>query len=99
MKKIIQSGTKALRVPIALVSHSGLRLEVLGNYQGEDGLRLGDFLEIKIGSESVDFDIVSARIVIKPSLSKAGHECFSFIGPEGAEYIRDYLNERIRKGG
>ena len=98
LKKIIQAGTMASRVCIALVSQSGVRLEVLGNYQGSDGLRLGDFPELKIESDTVNFEVVPARIVIRPSLSKAGHEYFTFIGPEGTEYIRDYLNERIRKG-
>lgn len=98
LKKIIQSGTRTSRVCIALVSQSGLRLEVLGDYQGKDGLRLGDFPELVIGPEAVQFKVIPARVVVRPSLSKAGHEFFSFIGPEGSEYILDYLNERARKG-
>ena len=98
LKKILQSGTKASRVCIALVAQSGVRLEVLGDYMGKDGLKLEDFPELTISADSVNFNIMPARIVIRTALSKAGHEYFSFIGPEGAEYIKDYLNERIRKG-
>lgn len=46
----------------------------------------------------MSFKIISARIVVKTSLSKVDHEYFTFICPEGSEYIMDYLNERIRKG-
>ena len=98
LKKIIQSGTTTSRVCIVLVSQSGIRLEVLGDYMGKNGLRIGDFPELKIEGEGVSFEKIPARIVVRSSLSKAGHEFFSFIGPEGAEYIKDYLNERIRKG-
>lgn len=88
----------ASRVCIALVSQYGVRVEVLGNYQGSDGSRLGYFPELRFKSDSVNFEVVPARTVIRPSLSKAGHEYFTFIGPESMEYIKDYLNDRIRKG-
>ena len=98
LKKILQSGTKASRVCISLVAQSGVRLEVLGDYMGKNGLRLQDFPELSISADSVDFNTIPARIVVRPALSKAGHEYFTFIGPEGVEYIKDYLNERIRTG-
>ncbi|AKA49046.1 hypothetical protein IX51_07965 [uncultured archaeon] len=98
LKKILQAGTMTSRVCISLVSQSGIRLEVLGDYSGKDGLRLKDFPELVIEKDSVDFETIPARIVIRNALSKAGHEYFTFIGPEGAEYIKDYLNERMRKG-
>ncbi len=98
LRNIILAGTMASRVCISLVSMSGLRLEVLGNYQGNNGLRIGDLPELIINGENIEFEKMPLRIVVKNNLSKAGHEYFSFIGKEGADYIKAYLEERIRKG-
>jgi len=38
LKRILLSGDKKERVASILVAHSGLRLETLGNYSGDDGL-------------------------------------------------------------
>ena len=31
-------------------------------------------------------------------MSKAQHQYFTFLSEEGCEYLKDYLEERIRKG-
>ena len=98
LRNILLAGTMASRVCISLVSMSGLRLEVLGNYQGNNGLRIGDLPELKINDNTIEFEKVPTRIVVRTSLSKAGHEYFTFIGQEGSDYIRAYLEERMRKG-
>jgi site-specific recombinase XerD len=98
LKKILQAGTMTSRVCIALVSQSGIRLEVLGDYMGRNGLKLGDFTDLKISSGEASFEKVPTRIVVRHSLSKAGQEFFTFIGSEGAEYIKDFLNDRFRRG-
>lgn len=98
LRNIILAGTTASRVCISLVSMSGLRLEVLGNYPGNNGLRIGDLPELIINGENIEFEKIPLRVVVKNNLSKAGHEYFSFIGKEGGDYIKAYLEERIRKG-
>jgi hypothetical protein len=37
-------------------------------------------------------------VVIRPELSKAKHRYFSFLGPEGCEYVKSYLEKRMANG-
>jgi hypothetical protein len=43
------------RVSIALMAFSGLRPQSLGNYDGSDGIRLGDFPKAEIHPGGVEF--------------------------------------------
>jgi hypothetical protein len=81
-----------------MVAHSGLRLQTLGNYQGDDGLRIGDFPELKIENNLATFTIVPALVTVRKELSKARHQYFTFLSEEGCGYLKDYLEERIRNG-
>ncbi|MEM2951168.1 MAG: site-specific integrase [Nitrososphaeria archaeon] len=98
LRKIFLSGDKKTRAACVLVAHSGLRIEVLGNYSGDDGLRVKDFPEMRIENGRVVFDKVPTMVVVRKELSKARHQYFTFLSEEGCEYLRDYLEERIRKG-
>ena len=98
LKKILLSGDKKARVASVLVAHSGLRIKTLGNYEGQDGLRIRDIPEMKVEGDSVDFDQIPALVIVRKELSKAGHKYFTFLSEEGCEYLRDYLEERMREG-
>ncbi|MCJ2669455.1 MAG: site-specific integrase [Candidatus Thermoplasmatota archaeon] len=98
LKKIFLSGDKKSRVACALVAHSGLRLQSLGAYLGDDGLRIGDIPELRIGGDGVEFVEVPAMIVVRPELSKAGHKYITFLSEEGCDHLKDYLEERLREG-
>lgn len=98
LKSILLSGDKKTRVACALLAHSGLRIQTLGNYTGDDGLVVGDFPEMKVKNDSVVFETLPARVVVRHELSKAGHIYFSFLSEEGCEYMKDYLEERLRNG-
>ncbi len=98
LKGIFLSGDKKARVACALVAHSGLRTQTLGNYTGDDGLIIGDFPEMKVEGESVVFEKTPAKVVVRHELSKAGHTYFTFLSEEGCEYMKDYLEERLRNG-
>jgi integrase len=98
LKRIFLSGDKKSRVSCALVAHSGLRIETLGNYTGKDGLRIGDLPEIKVQRELVDFDRKPTLLIVRKELSKAGHQYLTFLSEEASEYLKDYLEERIREG-
>lgn len=98
LKSILLSGDKKTRVACALLAHSGLRIQTLGNYTGDDGLVVGDIPEMEVKGGSVDFEMVPARVVVRHELSKAGHRYFSFLSEEGCEYLKDYLEERLRDG-
>ena len=98
LRAILLAATPRDRVSCALMAFSGFRPEVLGNYRGNDGLRLGDLKDLKIGQESVEFGRTPALIEVRRELSKAGHRYFGFLGAEGCEYVRQYLDERLRSG-
>lgn len=98
LRKIFLAGTPRIRTACALVAFSGLRPEVLGNYTGDDGLVLGDFPELKITKDSVEFDIVPALVRVRSSLSKNSNGYLTFLSEEGCSYLAQYLEERLRAG-
>ena len=98
LKRIFLSGDKKARVACALIAHSGLRIEVLGDYRGNDGLRIKDLPEIKIEGDTVNFEQKPTLIIVRRELSKAGHQYFTFLTEEGTEYLKDYLEDRLTQG-
>jgi hypothetical protein len=98
LKKIFLAGNNQQRVACSLLAHSGLRIQVLGNYKGIGGLKLGDLPGLKVEDKSIEFEQIPLRIVVRPELSKAGHLYFTFLSQEGCNYLKDYLEERLRKG-
>ena len=98
LKKIFLSGDKKTRATSVLIAHSGLRIKNLGNYQGDDGLRIEDFPELTLDPESISFEKIPTLVNVRKELSKAGHKYFSFLGDEGCEYLVDYLEMRQRQG-
>ncbi len=53
------------------MAFSGLRPESLGNHDGSDGLRLGDFVEAEIRPDGIEFTKVPTVLVVRRSPSKA----------------------------
>jgi len=98
LKKIFLSGDKKSRVASSLMAFSGIRPEVLGSYNGSDGLKIMDFPEMEIRDNQVTFNKIPTIVVIRLELSKTRKRYFTFLGPEGCQYLKDYLEERIRKG-
>lgn len=90
---IIRNASKRGRVAIALMAFSGLRPESIGDYNGSDGLRLGDIEGFN--AKTLDFDFSPAIITVRDNLSKTRDEYFSLIGDEGLTYIREYLQTRL----
>jgi hypothetical protein len=98
LKRVFLSGDQKARTASVLIAHSGIRIESLGNYKGKDGLTVSDLPEMKIQNGTVTFDRKPTMIVVRKELSKARNQYFTFLGEEGCEYIRDYLEERMREG-
>ncbi len=96
LARILRKATSRGRVSISLMAFSGLRPEVLGSYEGDDGLTLGDLEDFNL--ETLEFDVTPARINVKASLSKARFKYFTFLGDEGCRYVIDYLQERKAAG-
>ncbi|MCJ7574592.1 site-specific integrase [Candidatus Bathyarchaeota archaeon] len=98
LRKILLSGDNKARAASVLVAHSGLRIETLGNYLGDDGLRVQDLPELTIGDGRVEFSKVPAMVMVRGELSKARHQYFTFLSEEGCEYVKNYFEERMRQG-
>jgi hypothetical protein len=98
LKKIFFSTDLKGRTASVLIAHCGLRIETVGNYLGDDGLRIRDLPELKVIDESVEFEKIPAMVLVRKELSKAGHQYFTFLSEEGCGYVKDYLEQRVREG-
>jgi hypothetical protein len=98
LKRIFLAGDEKARVASVIIAQSGLRIEVLGNYLGDDGLRVNDLPELIIKDRVVEFAQVPAIVIVRRELSKARHQYFSFLSEEGCGYLKDYLELRLREG-
>ncbi|MCI4327204.1 MAG: site-specific integrase [Thermoplasmata archaeon] len=98
LRDILLAATPQQRVAVALMAFSGVRPEVLGNYSGKDGLRVGDLHELRIERGKVSFETLPTLVRVRETLSKTGAPYFTFLGGEGARYIAEYLEQRLRDG-
>jgi site-specific recombinase XerD len=96
LRAILVSGDKKTRVSCILMAHSGLRPEVIGNYRGDDGLRISDLPELVITEKDIEFEKIPTKIVVRSELSKCKKEYITFLSEEGCLYLKDYLEERLR---
>ena len=98
LKKIFNAGDSRERTACAIVAFTGVRIGVLGDYRGIDGIKVKDIPDLKIDGEEISFLRVPAKVNIREELSKSGKKYFSFLGQEGCMYLQNYLIERIRSG-
>jgi len=98
LAKILSMADSKRRVACSLVAFAGLRLEVLGDYLGNDGLQIRDFSEIVIEDNEVDFERIPTIILVRATLSKTRNQYFTFLCDEGCEYLKQYLESRLRRG-
>ncbi|MDG6950156.1 MAG: hypothetical protein JRM77_10015 [Nitrososphaerota archaeon] len=76
---------------IALMAFSGLRPESLGNYEGTDGIRIGDIPDMKIEGASVTFTKTPARVNVRWNISKNRKKFFTFLPEEGCTILKEHL--------
>lgn len=98
LDKIVRMATPRGRVSIALMAFSGLRPESLGNYAGDDGLKLGDLTEAELIAGGVEFSKKPTLVVVRKTLSKTRNQYFTFAPEQGALYIKDYVADRVKRG-
>ena len=84
------------KVSISLMAYSGFRPEVLGSYEGTDGLVLGDLEDLNI--DKLEFAKIPAKINVRSSLSKTDNRYFTFLNEKGCRYVIEYMKERINRG-
>ncbi|WP_337863330.1 hypothetical protein [Nitrososphaera sp.] len=86
----------------SLMAQSGFRPEVLGYYDGSDGLTIGDIPEMKVEHDgnniSITFEKIPCIVIVRKEISKAGHQYFTFMPGEACEYLREYLYLRVKSG-
>lgn len=82
LSKIIRMATPRGRVAIAMMAFGGLRPESLGDYRGTDGVRLGDFSELRIYKAKAEFGKPPCMVTIGSNLGKGRHRYFSLVGSE-----------------
>ena len=83
---------------IALISKAGLRLQVLGNHDGTDGLTLADIPDIQIQGSTAVCIAKPPMITVRRTLSKTRHQYYTFLTENGTRKLLTYLNERMAKG-
>lgn len=98
LKLVFASGDARSRAAVSIMAHSGVRPEVLGNYLGNDGLKVADFPELEILDGHIEIKKIPTVVIVRDELSKAGNEYFTFLGYEGCYFLKAYLEERIRTG-
>ena len=97
-RSILNAADLRAKTACSIVGFSGQRLEVLGTYLGEDGLKLRDLPELSIWRKDVRFKKIPTKIVVRPELSKNDRHYLTFLCDEGCEYLKEYLEWRISRG-
>jgi len=95
LKQIIGYAKPRGKASISFIAFSGLRPQVLGDYRGIDGLRIRDLPELSIQGQDIDFKKTPTMVVVRPELSKAKHRYHTFLGPEGCQHLKAYLEMRL----
>lgn len=100
LQSILNVSNPRTRTSISLMAFSGIRPQVMGNYDGSDGLKLADLPDLIItdNGKTVSFAHIPAMIVVRATLSKTRNKYFTFLPSEGCEYILGYLRKRISYG-
>jgi PAS domain-containing protein len=98
LKKILLMGDFRARAVCGIVAFTGVRLEVLGNFLGDDGLKIKDFPEMTVKGKTVDYAEVPTLVAVRKSLSKSKKPYFTFLCEEGCEYLKQYLEWRLQRG-
>ncbi|MHA1410000.1 MAG: site-specific integrase [Candidatus Odinarchaeia archaeon] len=98
LKQILNYADERGRTSVSLIAFSGLRPETLGNSRGTDGLQIRDLPELEINETEVCFTSTPTRVVVRYELSKAKHKYHTFLGPEGCEYLKAYMEKRLADG-
>lgn len=100
VRKVLNAADLKQKVESTSVGFSGLRIETVGDYEGNDGLKVKDLPEMVIDNKNktVEFPKIPMLVTVRPSLSKAGHQYITFMPDESCEYVKGLLEMRMQKG-
>ncbi len=100
LQSILNVANPRTRTSISLMAFSGIRPQVMGNYDASDGLKLADLNDLVIENDgrTVSFAQIPAMITVRASLSKTKNKYFTFLPAEGCEYVLGYMRKRTSSG-
>lgn len=98
VRRALNAANPRTKAMIALLAFSGMKPQVLGNYEGNDGLRLGDLPDLRMKDGDVSFERIPTLIRVRAGLAINRQDYFTFLGPEGCEYVAAYLRGRLHEG-
>lgn len=96
--KILSASTPRGRAIVSLMAFSGVRPQVMGTFNGGDGLRISDLPDLRIEGKEAKFAVIPAMIVVRREISKVKNQYITFLGREGCEHMLGYLRERLVGG-
>lgn len=106
VQRVLDAADFRQKVCISFVAYSGCREEVLGDIEGENGIRLRDLPEMKVNDGKVSFTAIPPRVIVRANLNKSRHQYETFLNEAGCSYVKQYLEwrmsektVRIAKGG
>lgn len=98
MAEILSRASLFAGAAMSLVSKAGLRPETLGNYDGTDGLMMKDLPDIVVQQGVARPLQTPPMIVVRRTLSKAGHQYATYLSAGGTKRLLAYLNDRLASG-
>lgn len=98
LASVLAAADPRSRAALALIAMSGVREQVMGDYLGEEGLRIRHLADAEIKDGRVVFNRTPCRILVPETLSKTDHAWFTFLGPEGCSYLEAYFRKRAERG-
>ena len=95
LRSVLAEAKLRAAVAVSLMAFSGIRPEVIGNYNGKDGLKLGDLPELRIEDGKASFPKIPAQVIVRMELSKTDHEYLTFLNERGCRAVSTYLQWRL----
>lgn len=83
---------------VSLISKAGLRLGVVGNEDATDGLMMKDLPDIGIVQGKAICLRSPPVVLVRKTLSKAGHQYFTFLTTQATKKLVAYFNHRLAIG-
>jgi integrase len=97
LQRILDVADLRARVAISLIAFSGFRNQVMGDFMGKDGLRIGDLPEMEIGTK-VEVAKTPTLVRVRRELSKTRNPYFTFAPEQTCQYLKNYLEARMKEG-
>jgi len=95
---LLDHSTLRVKVAVSLMAFAGLRPATIGDSRGVDGLKVKDLPEIEVRDGKVTFPKVPTLITVRKKISKIRKPYDTFAPVEACDYIRHYLEDRMRMG-